>query len=145
MSYTDTFIEAAEDCPVAVGTQPLVRGEKPSVPVLEYELLTKSPYRHTQDELIFIVHVTRLGLTPAELKTRGKAVHAELFAKPHPCMRASQLPKRYGWGVHYDETGRIAIYAKGSAAYAALAAGKSKAATVLKAMRNARVVKGAKQ
>jgi hypothetical protein len=138
MSYTDTFIEAADDCPEAVGIAPLSRGDKPSVPVLEYELLSKSPYKHTQDELIFIVHVTRQGLTPAALKARGKAVHAELFAKPHPCMRASQLTKRWGWGIHHDENGRMAIYARGSREYADLVSGKAKAKTVLKAMRNKR-------
>ncbi len=32
-----------------------------------------------------------------------------LFSKPHACMRASQLPKKYGFGIHYDSEGRIAI------------------------------------
>ena len=138
MSYVDTFITVADDCPAPAGIAPPVRGDKPSVAVLEFELLSKSPYKHTQDELIFIVHVTRLGLTPSELKQRGKAVHAELFSRSHPCMRASPLTKRYGWGVHHDAAGRIAIYARGSQHYADLSAGKKRAGTVLKAMRNAR-------
>jgi len=33
-----------------------------------------------------------------------------LLSKPHPCLRASMLPKRYGWGVHYDGNGRITLY-----------------------------------
>jgi hypothetical protein len=138
MSYTNTFIEAADDCPEAAGIAPPVRGDKPTVAVLEYELLSKHPYTYTRDELLFVVHVTRLGLTPADLKQRGKQIHAELFAKEHPCMRASPLPKRYGWGVHHDEQGRIAIVSRNSTEYAALITGKGKAGTVLKAMRNAR-------
>jgi hypothetical protein len=138
MSYTNTFIEAADDCPEVTGIVPPVRGDKPSVAVLEYELLGKHPYKYTRDELLFVVHVTRLGLTPADLKQRGKQIHAELFAKEHPCMRASPLPKRYGWGVHHDEQGRIAIVSRNSPEYAALITGKGKAGTVLKAMRNAR-------
>ena len=138
MSYTDTFIEAADDCLEATGVAPPVRGDIPSVPVLEYELLSKNPYRHTRDELLLIVHVTRLGLSPAELKQRGAQIKADLFSKPHPCMRASQLPKRYGWGVHHDHSGRIAIYGRESKDYAALVSGKKKAKTVLKAMRNKR-------
>ena len=137
MSYTNTFITAADDCPVATGTVPTLRGDKPSIAVLQHELLAKDPYKLTEQELIMIVHVTRLGLTPAELKSRGKAIHAELFAKPHPCLRASPLTKQYGWGAHYDDAGRIAIYARGSKVYAELAAGQGKV-TVLKAMRNKR-------
>ncbi len=141
MSYTDTFIEAAEDCPEATGIVPPLRGDTPSVPVLEHELLTKSPYKFTQEALIFIVHVTRQGITPADLKARGAQIKAELFSKPHPCMRASQLTKRYGWGVHHDEQGRIAIYPRGSKDYAALSSGRKKAKTILKAMRNKRAAK----
>ena len=138
MSYTNTFIEAADDCPEATGTIPPVRGDKPSVAVLEYELLSKQPYKYTRDELLFVVHVTRLGLTPADLKLHGKQIHAELFAKTHACMRASPLPKRYGWGIHHDEQGRIAIVSRGSPEYAALTTGTRKVRTILKAMRNAR-------
>lgn len=138
-AYMDTFILVSDDCPRLEGTPPPAAGEKPSVAVLEYELLSKSPYRYTRDELLFIVHVTRLGLTPAELKARGKQIHGELFAKPHPCMRASPLPKRYGWGVHHDAQGRIALVSRGSPEYEDLASGRNGAITVLKAMRNAKV------
>ena len=141
MSYTSTFIACADDCPVERGTVPPVRGEKPSIAFLQYELLSKSPYKHTEQELIMIVHVTRLGLTSAELKSRGKALHAELFSKPHPCLRASPLPKQYGWGVHYNDAGKIAIYSKGSEAYATFAANSGDTRKVLKAMRNQRAEK----
>ncbi|WP_281279667.1 DUF6157 family protein [Paenibacillus lentus] len=33
-----------------------------------------------------------------------------LFSKAHACLRASQFPKKYGFGIHYDAEGRIAIY-----------------------------------
>ena len=138
MSYKDTFIEAATDCPEQTGVAPAVRGVKPSVPVLEFELLTKNPYKFTQEELIFTIHVTRLGLTPGEIERRDAQIRAELFSKPHPCLRASQLPKRYGWGVHHDPAGRIAIYARGSKDYAAFVTGKKKVSKILKAMRNKR-------
>jgi len=138
MSYTDTFILVAADCPQETGTAPPMRGDKPTVAMLEYELLSKSPYKYTHEELLFIVHITRLGLTPDDLKQRGKQIHAELFSKPHPCMRASPLPKRYGWGVHHDGQGRIALIARGSPEYTSLAEGKTKVGTILKAMRSAR-------
>jgi hypothetical protein len=57
-------------------------------------------------------------------------------------MRSSDLGKRYGWGVHADENGRIALYAVDSTEYAALAAGVSpfdgSTVAVTRAMRSSR-------
>lgn len=52
-------------------------------------------------------------------------------------MRASALPKRYGWGVHHDGAGRLALYGVESDAYRDLARGADGLA-VVKAMRNRR-------
>lgn len=35
----------------------------------------------------------------------------------HPCLRASLLPKRFGWGVHYNTEGKISLYGKESPEY----------------------------
>lgn len=51
-------------------------------------------------------------------------------------MRASALAKTYGWGVHSDESSRVAIYAKGSKDYARLRI--DKALKQLRAMKSAR-------
>ena len=53
-------------------------------------------------------------------------------------MRASPLPKRYGWGVHYDHEGRIAIHAVESATYEHLVHGGEGGPKLLKAMRSKR-------
>lgn len=102
--YLNTFITISPDCPVAEGTVP---PRPDSVAGLEHTLLGAKPYEFTGDDLILAVQSQRRGIS-------GEAdVHAfakELFSKPHACLRASMLPKRYGWGVHYDERGRIAIY-----------------------------------
>ncbi len=39
-------------------------------------------------------------------------------SKGQPCMRASALVKRYGFGAQYDRQGRIAIYGMDSQEYA---------------------------
>ncbi|MCS5723030.1 DUF6157 family protein [Herbiconiux sp. CPCC 203407] len=39
------------------------------------------------------------------------------FAKGQPCLRASPLGKRYGWGTHHDLEARVALYALGTADY----------------------------
>lgn len=134
--YTNTLVVVADDCPAAVAKIPEPKGGKPTIASLEYELLTAHPYTYTRDDLLYEVHVRRLGLSTEELKSRGAGIRAELVAKPHPCMRASPLPKTYGWGVFHDSQSRIALVPLGSAEYARLATDKT--VTVLKAMRSKR-------
>ncbi len=109
-NYYETFIQVAPDCPVSAAVVPVCKGANKSVPVLEYESLTANPYFYTQADLIFAVYLERLAIPPGELESRREALWAEFFSKSHACLRASSLPKRYGWGVHFDKDGKIAIY-----------------------------------
>ena len=52
-------------------------------------------------------------------------------------MRASALPKKYGWGVHFDEQGRMALYGMETDAYREFAA-MTDTLKVLPAMRSSR-------
>ena len=72
------------------------------------------------------------------MAAEGEAIRAAFFAKPHPCLRASPLPKRYGWGVHYDAHGRIALYAMESEDYRRLSRGGAGDPALVRAMRNRR-------
>ena len=137
-TITDTFVLIAPDCPATAAVVPVARGAGLTVPVIQYELLTARPYTLTLEDLIYQTHVRRAGLTPAEADRRSTAIRAELFAKPHPCMRASALPKRYGWGVHHDGRGRMALIAMGSAEYRRFASGVVSGVDVVPAMRNKR-------
>lgn len=119
---TNTFVLVATDCPTTTAIVPPPRGETPTIAVIEYELLTAKPYSLTLEDLIFAKHVRRLGLSKAESKSQAAAMRAELFARPHACMRASPLPKKFGWGVHHDAKGRMALYAMESPEYRRLAA-----------------------
>ena len=58
----------------------------------------------------------------------------QFFSKGQPCFRASTLTKRYGWGVHLNEEGKMAIYSAGSAEYEKFA--KDKTLKVIKAMKS---------
>jgi hypothetical protein len=136
--YTDTFIQVAPDCAATAGLVPPSRGGAKTVPLIEHELLSASPYKFTQHELIFETHVRRQGISPAEAGRRRAAIWEELFRKPHPCLRASMLPKKYGWGVHYDDQGRIAIFAVNSPEYARFTQAKSGGPKLLFAMRSKR-------
>lgn len=128
-NYTGTFITASPDCPVAAGTVP----PKPdSVAGLQYALLHDNPYKMTSDDLLFEVHARRKGIAEPD----RAAARAEMFARPLACLRASPLVKSYGWGLHHDEHGRVALYGIESGDYRRFAAGGD--ATVRPGMRSKR-------
>jgi len=138
MNYYDTFIEVAPDCPVTEARVPVLRGRSASVAVLQYELLSNNPYRYTQEELIFEVQVRRKGIPPDEVEGRREELWAELFRKPHACLRASPLPKTYGWGLHFDAKGRTALYGLESEEYNAFVEGGRDNVKLLSAFRSKR-------
>ncbi len=135
MSYTNTFIRVADDCPVTAAEVPASRA-RPSVAELQHRLLSEHPYELTEEELYVRVHGLRQGLSEREISERYECLHAELFAKPQPCLRASPLTKRYGFGAHYDADGRIGLQPREGTSYARLAT--DPALGQLSAMRSAR-------
>ena len=120
LDYIDTFIHVAPDCPLRAAALPLARGGKKTVPLLEYEMIAPAPYTHTQPEVLFEVWRRHQGL-PLTRAAR-KAQREAFFSRPHACMRASALPKKYGWGLHFDHAGRVALVPVESAQYRKLAA-----------------------
>lgn len=121
MSYTNTFITIAPDCPATAGTVPAAGRSGKTKALIEYELLTEHPYAYTGEDLHFEVHVRHKGIPAETVALKGAQIREELLRKPYPCMRASMLPKKYGWGVHYNEEGKIAIYGVETAEYRELA------------------------
>lgn len=136
MSYTKTFIRVSPDTKATAGTVPPEKAGARTVAGWQHALLTGQPYQFTERELYFQVHCHRHGISAAEAAKRRDAIFSEVFAKPQACLRASPLPKSYGWGVHYDERGRIAILAMEAPAYAKLS--KDTALKQLDAMRSKR-------
>lgn len=109
MNYFNTFIAVSEDTKAKVGTVPPERGGKKSVAVLEYALIANRPYELTQGDVQFAVHVARLGIPPDTLEEQRSTLWAQFFSRPMACMRASALPKTYGWGLHFNAEGRVAL------------------------------------
>ncbi len=128
-NYQSTFITIAPDSAVTSGIVPSKPG---SVAGLQYALLENKPYGLTSDDLLFAVHAAKNNLSD-DPETR-----AEFFTKPKACLRASPLPKQYGWGIHHDTMGRIALVAVGSEQYDRLLRDKSVKSTP--AMRGKRAV-----
>lgn len=131
-NYYNTLIEAAEDCPVTTGEVPPLRGDKKSVANLQYEMLAAHPYAYTSDDILFTVFAIRKEISKEEW-TEQRAV---FFSKGQPCFRASPLTKKYGWGVHSNTEGKIALFGVETSAYQKLQADESIMKT--KAMRSKR-------
>ena len=117
MNPVDQFIEIAPDCPLTAAVAPVDKGEKRTIAFIEYELLVSNPYCYTLAELQFAVNARRHEISENDLNTQSQALWDTFFSRPHACMRASALTKKFGWGVHYDKQGRIALYAVESKEY----------------------------
>jgi hypothetical protein len=113
MNYYDTLIEVADDCPVSEAQVPQARGAKKTKPVVEYEMLAKHPYKYTEEDIAFETY--------AVLQDIPKAIwpkeRQKFLSKGHPHLRVSALPKRYGWGIHNNAEGKIALIAVESPEY----------------------------
>jgi hypothetical protein len=106
-NYFDTFIEVADDCPAVTGQIPPVNANAPSVATIQFELISQQPYAFTSDEIIFHVYAIRNDLAASDYAIAKK----EFFSKGQACLRSSALGKRYGWGIHADHQGKVALIA----------------------------------
>lgn len=113
MNYYSTFIEVSEDCPVTVAQIPATKGDSKTIPVLQYELIANHPYKYTQEDVVFEVFALRNEIPEEE----RQAAREKFFAKGQPCLRTSSLCKRYGWGMHHNDEGKVALYAVESDEY----------------------------
>jgi hypothetical protein len=130
-NYTNAFIEVAEDCKAVAGAVPPEKAVK-TIARMQYDRIMRHPYRYTSDDLIFGIHAERSGIGKADLE-KGRR---EFFCKGQACLRSSPLAKTYGWGIHFDSQGRVAIYPVESKEYARFKADKG--LKHLKAMRGAK-------
>lgn len=105
-NYTDTFIAVADDCTATAGEIPPAKGDAKSVAQLQFEMISKHPYAFTSDDVLFSVYATRNDISRGEMKKARE----QFFSKGQPCFRASPLTKRYGWGVHSNAEGKIALF-----------------------------------
>ena len=104
-NYFDTFIEVAEDTKVDCGTKPPAKDKK-TVAEMQYDLIAKNPYGYTSDDILFQVFADRNDLIEADYKQARE----QFFSKGQPCFRTSPLTRTYGFGIHSDSNGKIALY-----------------------------------
>ena len=130
-NYENTFIEVADDSPALSGQAPPVKGDSKTVANIQFELVSKNPYKFTSDDVLFQVYAERKDLMESELEEARE----QFFSKGQACMRASPLTKRYGWGIHSDQNGKIAMYGLGTDEYKKF---KEKSSKVVKAMKSSK-------
>ena len=93
MDYRNTLVTIAPDCPVAVATIPVPKAGKPTVALLEYELLSTHPYHYTRVSLLFAVHVKKNGLSQRILHAMVMRFALACLPSPvpacvlHPCQK----------------------------------------------------------
>lgn len=136
MNYVDTLIAVADDCPVTAGVVPHARAGTPSVALLQYQMLADQPSVYTQEDVLFESWLSRQDLPELSSGERER-LRPEFFSRPQACLRASPLPKQYGWGLLFDSQGKVALCPVESDTYRAHLTGGT--VKVLKAMRSRRV------
>ena len=133
-NYYDTFIAVAPDSSAPGGVEPPA---KATIASRTFELISQAPYDRTSDDVIFTVWAERNDV-PAE---EWDAAREEFFSVGRACLRSSDLGKRYGWGLHFDAEGHIALVASRTPEYEHLAGGSGpdgRPVKVILAMRSSR-------
>jgi hypothetical protein len=132
-NYINTFIGVAEDCPVTTAEIPPKKGEEKTAAVIQFEMVYNNPYQFTSDDVVFQVFAEK-----NKIKSKSQLIseREKFYSKGQPCLRSSPLTKRYGWGVHNNAEGKVAIFAMESSEYKKFSKDKGLAHT--KAMRSKR-------
>ena len=114
----NTFVEVAEDCPTGQAEVPSTRPGRVTKAAIEYGLIAQEPYVLTEEELAFRTRMAMRGVSESD----GPAERKRSIFTNKPRLRVSALAKRYGWGIHIDSRGRVALVPVESPEYRRLAA-----------------------
>lgn len=104
-NYFNVLITIAEDSTAVQAVVPSLKDDKKSVARYQYEWLSENPMHYTSDELIFGIHAARKDFSESEISDEKRI----FFSKGQPCLRTSPLAKTYGWGIYFNEDGKIKL------------------------------------
>lgn len=113
-NYFQTLILVSDDCK---RDGPAVPERAGSIAALQFGLLNGAPHAMSSDDLLWRVELAR----NPDLSDTDENRQA-YFSKGRACLRTSPLVKSYGWGIHSDGEGRVALVGGGSPEYLALVA-----------------------
>jgi len=103
-NYMNTLIEVAEDCPVFAAAKPPQKPQK-TIAEIQFEMISKYPYQYTSDDVVFEGFAIKNELSENEKESARNL----FFSKGQACLRTSPLTKRYGFGIHHNAEGKIAL------------------------------------
>jgi hypothetical protein len=105
----NTFIRVAEDCPARTGEEPPLRAGSRTLAGLQYRMIAQAPYKYTSDDVVFATSAPGRQLDAKATRKQRDLARSEFFSRGQACLRASGLGKRFGWGIHADAEGRVAL------------------------------------
>jgi len=112
-NYFNTLITVAEDCKALKGEIPPVKIDKLTVANLQFDRLIKHPNKINSDDLIFDVFAERNEILEDDIESE----RTKFYSKGQACLRTSPLAKTYGWGIYYDNEGKIRLIDSASEEY----------------------------
>jgi hypothetical protein len=115
-NYVNTLITVSPGTKAVAAITPPTG--KASIAELQFAILHGHDYELTSDDVIFTVFADRNSVIA---KDRA-AAHDQFFSKGQPCLRTSPLAKSYGWGIHANANGRVALVPMESSRYGDLMA-----------------------
>jgi hypothetical protein len=92
----EELIEVAEDYQEKYAQEPPNRNPK-TISRIEYELLVENPYKYTERELFHEVHVVYRGRPDLKIDSYN--------------IKRSTLVQSFGWGLHRNDQGKLALVA----------------------------------
>lgn len=90
--FRNALIQVAEDCHAEKGIAP---EPKSKIAYIGYDELSKNPYKYSKLEFYKQVHHVRRGKLELKIETYN--------------IRRNDLCKKYGWGIHINESGKLAL------------------------------------
>jgi hypothetical protein len=137
LNYYNTLIAVADACSQSNAVVPTPRAGKQTVATVQFDLIAENPGGLTQEDVLFETWLLRQEAEPPSEEERAE-LRARFFGRSQACLRASPLPKKYGWGLLFDDAGRVRLCPMESAEYQRIVAGEVLGVQVLKAMRSRR-------
>lgn len=102
-SPLEELIEVAADSSATRSEEPHDGGTAKTIARISYEVLTESPYKFSEREFYHEVHVVRRKRPDLRIKNYN--------------IKRSPLVKNYGWGIHRNSDGKLALIARESNRY----------------------------
>lgn len=104
----EELIEIAPDSPATRSEEPPDSGTGKTIARISYEVLAENPYKFSEREFYHEVHVVRRGRSDLKIENYN--------------IKRLALVKQYGWGIHRNSDGKLALVACESRRYQELLA-----------------------